>query len=215
MPTPRRALVIIDAQHEYVEGPIAIQYPPLTDSLDRLRAALAAADRAGIPVVVVRHKNPAGAAVFAEDSQGSALISGLTADLPSQWQPITKRFASAFAGTELAEWCQANTVDTLTLVGYMANNCLLATAADAAPHGVQAEILADATGTIHLANERGRVSASELHTTLMTLLHSNFAAVADTDDWISAVSAGEPLGRSNLIASALGGKDAFNRKDAQ
>ena len=44
----------------------------------------------------------------------------------------------------------------------MTNNCDLATAVEAEGLGFAAEILSDATGAIHLANEAGKVSAAEL-----------------------------------------------------
>lgn len=60
----------------------------------------------------------------------------------------------------------------------MTNNCDIATAVGAEDLGLTAEILADASGAIRLANEAGKVSADQLHQTLLVLLHSNFAAVA-------------------------------------
>ena len=38
MPSPRRALVLIDVQQEYFDGPLAIQYPPRDDALAAIRA---------------------------------------------------------------------------------------------------------------------------------------------------------------------------------
>jgi nicotinamidase-related amidase len=84
----------------------------------------------------------------------------------------------------------------------MTNNCILATAAAAAPLGFTAEVLSDATGAIHLANDAGSVSARHLHETLLVLLNSNFAAVATTEDWTVAATTGAPLPRSNLLVSA-------------
>jgi hypothetical protein len=39
----------------------------------------------------------------------------------------------------------------------------------------------------------------------MTLLHSNFAAVATTDAWIEALGAGEALPKDDLGSSAVAG----------
>ena len=75
--------------------------------------------------------------------------------------------------------------------------------------GLVAEVLSDASGAIHLANEAGKVSADELHRTLLVLLHSNFAAVATTDAWAAAVRAGEALPKSDLGTSATQGRNAF------
>jgi hypothetical protein len=74
--------------------------------------------------------------------------------------------------------------------------------------GFTTEVLSDATGAIALANEAGRVSAQQLHETIMVLLNSNFAAVATTEQWAAAVDKGEPLAVSNLVTSALDGRSA-------
>lgn len=42
-----------------------------------------------------------------------------------------------------------------------------------------------------------------VHSTLMTVLNSNFAAVAITTDWIAALESGEALPKSDLGSSAM------------
>jgi hypothetical protein len=42
----------------------------------------------------------------------------------------------------------------------------------------------------------------------MTLLHSNFAAVATTGQWVDAVRNGSTLEKGNLVESALNGRSA-------
>lgn len=76
--------------------------------------------------------------------------------------------------------------------------------ADAETRGVSVEVLSDATGAINFTNAQGDVPAQQVHETIMTLLNSNFASVADTATWLAAVKAGEALEGSNLVASALG-----------
>ena len=107
------------------------------------------------------------------------------------------------------QWLAEREVDTVTIVGYMTNNCDIATAVGAEELGLAAEILSDATGAIHLANEAGQVSADQLHETLLVLLHSNFAAVATTQAWTAAVTAGHALPKSDLGTSAAQGRAAF------
>ena len=102
-----------------------------------------------------------------------------------------------------------NSVDTITLVGYMTNNCVIGTAAAAEPLGFTVEVLSDATGSVHLTNEVGSVSADQLHQTLLVVLHSNFAAVADTATWQDAVAQGTRLQKSDLGSSILAGQAAF------
>ncbi|MER7485095.1 hypothetical protein ABTY20_03970 [Streptomyces sp. NPDC126497] len=90
----------------------------------------------------------------------------------------------------------------------MTNNCLLSTSAAAEPLGFTVEVLSDATGAIHIANEAGTASAQQVHETLMTLPHSNWAAVTTTDTWAAAVADENPLPKSDLVTSAAQGRAA-------
>ncbi|MFF0284237.1 isochorismatase family protein [Rhodococcus aetherivorans] len=208
MTAPRRALVVVDVQQEYFDGPLEIQYPPREQSLANIEAALDAAAAHDVPVVVVQHSMPDGAPVFVEGSRGWSLHPDLERRIDPTCKRVHKQYASVFAGTDLAGWLRAREVDTVTIVGYMTNNCDLATAAEAEALGFATEILSDATGAIHLANAAGQVSAQSLHTTLMVLLQSNFAAVTTTTQWIEAVQSGSTLPKSNLVESALEGRSA-------
>lgn len=122
-----------------------------------------------------------------------------------EWHSIVKRYGTVFAGTDLLTWLEERGIDTITLVGYMTNNCVLASAAEAETHGLAAEVLSDATGAINIANDAGSADAKTVHTTLMSLLNSNFAAVADTATWSGAAAAGRPLPKSDLGSSAVSG----------
>lgn len=202
MPAPRRALIVIDAQREYFEGALPIRYPEPEVSVRRIRAAMEAALEAGVPIVLVQHEEAAGAPGFAA---GSALVlnhAQIAAVEDKASHRIRKQASSVFGGTGLADWLREHSVDTITLAGYMSNNCVLASAVDAEPLGLAVEVLSDATGAIDLVNEAGRVPARQVHETLMALLHSNWAAVATTDAWSTTVQNGEPLRGSNLVVSA-------------
>lgn len=69
--------------------------------------------------------------------------------------------------------------------------------------------ISDASGAIHLSNEAGAVNAQQVHETLMVLLHSNFATVSTTSDWVNAVRAGEALPQGDLGSSAVQGGQVF------
>ncbi|GAA1133937.1 isochorismatase family protein [Citricoccus alkalitolerans] len=211
MTTPRRALIIVDVQNDYfdADGPLAIQYPPREDSLAHIVSTINTAQQAGMPVAVVQHEYPEGAPVFAAGSEGWKIHPDVEAAVDSSAKRVTKSYASVFAGTGMTDWVRDQGVDTLTLVGYMTNNCVLGTAADAEPLDVAVEVLSDATGAVHLANAAGSVSAQQLHETLMVLLHSNFAAVATTEDWTAAVAGGTALPTSDLGSSAIQGRQAI------
>ena len=159
-----------------------------------------------MPIAVVQHQYPAGAPLFAEGSEGWKLHPEISSRRTDSWKHFVKSYASVFAGTDFESWLRDNEVEAITLVGYMTNNCDLATAAAAEPLGFGVEVLSDASGAIHLANERGQVGAQQLHETLMVLLHSNFASVATTNDWAQAVEAGTGLPKSDLGSSAVQGR---------
>jgi nicotinamidase-related amidase len=206
----RRALIVVDVQGEYfdAEGPLAVQYPPREESLAAVLDAVDAAVRSEMLVVTVRHEYPEGAPVFAAGSDGAKLhpeVEQRVAGYSGRAQ-LTKTFGSVFAGTDLGDLLRSHGVETITLVGYMTNNCILASAAAAEPLGFAVEVLRDATGAIHLSNEAGSASARLVHETLMVLLHSNFAAVATTKEWTAAVDGGLALPKSDLGTSAVRGR---------
>ena len=200
---PRRALVLVDVQNEYTHLPLRIRYPSLSDCLKRIERALDAAENAGLPVVCVQHAGPPGGAIFTPGGKGFELCPCVERRRTSQWKCVVKRRGSIYAGTDLAAWLHEQDVDTVTLAGFMANNCVLASAAWGETIGLTTEVLSDAVGAINLRNCAGEADARTVHATLMALLHSNWAAVAATDDWCRALGRGGPLPRSNLVASAM------------
>lgn len=208
MTAPRRALIVIDAQQEYFDGLLPIQYPDRNESIARIRAALQAAKQSDTPVVLVQHELPAEAPVFASGSATWCNHPEVAVHEKQASKRISKQYSSIFAGTDLEAWLRDQGVDTITVVGYMTNNCVLASAAAAEPLGFAVEVLSDATGAIDLANDAGSAPARQVHETLMALLHSNWAAVADTDAWTAALQAGETLGTSDLVSSAAQGRTA-------
>jgi nicotinamidase-related amidase len=211
MSNPRRALVLVDIQQEYFTGPLEIQYPAPADSLPKITAAIDAAMSNDVPIVVVQHTLGENAPAFNPTLPGFALHPEIEQRRTSGWKAITKEYGSVYAGTDLLAWLQENAIDTITLVGYMTNNCILATAAESEIHGIAAEVLSDATGAISIGNEAGYVNAQTVHTTLMALMNSNFAAVAPTDTWISALLDEQGLLKDNLVTSAMSGAEHFSK----
>ncbi len=203
-----RALVVVDVQQEYFDGPLQIQYPPRDQVLERILRAIAVARDHGLPVVFVQHTAESGSPVFALGSPSWQLHPRIAA-VVEDGTVCRKKFASIYADTDLADWLHSHEVDTVTLVGFMTNNCDLASAVESQGLGITAEVLSDASGATHLANDAGHVAAADLQAMLMTLLHSNFAAVATLDRWTAAVADGHPLPKDNLVASALSGQAKF------
>lgn len=201
-----RALILVDIQQEYFTGPLEIQYPPRDGSLAQILRAIDVADEAGIPVVAVQHELPEEAPVFAKGSAGWSLHADVEAKLTPETKRVTKQFASVFDGTDVAGWLRDRGINRVTIVGYMTNNCIIGTAVTAEPLGITVEVLSDATGAIHIANDAGSVPARQVHETLMAVLNSNLARVATTDAWAEAVAAGTELPGSDLGSSAMQGR---------
>ncbi|MBE6482030.1 MAG: isochorismatase family protein [Actinomyces ruminicola] len=207
---PRRALILVDVQNEYFEGPLKIRHPAPAGSLVRILQVIDAANGAGIPVVCVQHTGIPDAPAFDPTRPGHRVHERVEALRLASWKGLEKRHASIYAGTGLADWLLDRAIDTVTLVGYQSNNCILASAVEGEALGFATEVLSDATGAIHVANDAGSIDARTLHEALMTLLHSNWATVLDSDIWLQAVSDGKRLPHSNLVASAHRGAELFD-----
>jgi nicotinamidase-related amidase len=195
----KRALLVIDVQNEYFSGNLKIEYPDVQHSLANICAAMDAAHSAGIPVVVVQHLAAAGAPVFARGSTGAALhpaVDGRPRD-----HLLEKSMASALAGTDLGGWLRAREINTLTVVGYMTHNCDDATVRQAAHEGWKVELLHDAAGSLPYANALGRATAEEIHRVFTVVMHTGFAAVVSTAEWLRALHSGETLAADNVYSS--------------
>lgn len=197
--SPRRALVVIDVQNEYVTGKLRIEHPPVSHSLVQIGRAMDAARAAGIPVLVVQHSEAASAALFATGSHGWSLHE-VVAGRPHD-HLVEKQWPSVFTGTDFADWLARHGIDTLSIAGYMTQNCNASTVLEATHRGFAVELLSDASGALSYENAAGRASAEEIHRVFSVVFHSRFAAVTGTDDWIAAAQAGCAIPRDSIPAS--------------
>ncbi|NML18855.1 cysteine hydrolase family protein [Azohydromonas caseinilytica] len=197
---PRRALIVIDVQNEYVSGNLPIGYPDIDCSLAKVGHAMDAARAAGIPVVVVQHGTPPGTPIFARGSHGWELHP-VVASRPRD-HLVQKEKASAFEGTDLEAWLRERGIGTVTVAGYMTHNCVDTTVKHALLLGLAAEVLADATGSPSYANRAGAASARQIHESFMVVMQSGFANVMATQEWVAALQ-GAPLPeRGSIFASS-------------
>lgn len=197
--TPRRALVVIDVQNEYVTGGLRIEYPPVATSLRNIGRAMDAAREAGIPVIVIHETSPADAALFAFGTPGWELHETVASRPHDHYQ--RKLLPSAFEGTDLAEWLASHQIDTLAVVGYMTHNCDDTTVKHAFDRGLQVEFLSDASGSVPYANRAGFASAEEIHRVYSVVQQSRYAAVLSTDEWLDCVKHGYMPERDTIHAS--------------
>jgi len=197
--TPRRALIVIDVQNEYVSGNLPIEYPEINLSLKNIGKTMDAAREAGIPIVVVQNTAPAGAPIFDKGSHGWELHEVVASRAYEHY--VEKALPSAFNGTDLAAWIADNRIDTLTVTGYMTHNCVASTVVQALHAGLAVEVLDDATGSVPYANRSGAASAEEIHRAFMVVFQSRFAAVLHTDEWIDAVVTAKAPQRDSIFMS--------------
>lgn len=197
--TIQRALIVIDVQNEYVTGDLPIEYPDVRLSLRNIGRAIDAAHARRIPVVVVQNTAPPGAPIFVKDTHGWKLHEVVAARAHDHY--VEKRLPSAFAGTDLEAWLREHHIDTLTIAGYMTQNCVDSTVKQGMHLGFSVECLYDATGTISYANRVGFLSAEAMHRSVHVVLQSRFAAVVQTEEWIALSAAGTKAEGGTIFAS--------------
>jgi nicotinamidase-related amidase len=197
--TLKRALIVIDVQNEYFTGNLLIEYPNPEISLNNIGLAIDAARAADIPVLVVQHTAPQGAPIFQKGQPEWELHDVVKSR--GHDHHVEKKLPSIFTDTDAAAWLKKNAIDTLTIIGYMTQNCNASTIYQAMHDGYQIEVLSDATGAVPYANEAGSATAEEIHRVFGVIFHANFAAVVGTVDWIQALNAGSSILKSNIPTS--------------
>ena len=196
---PRRALIVIDIQNEYVSGNLLIEYPDIRLSLANIARAMDAARAADIPVIVVQNTAPAGAPIFDKGTHGWELHEVVARRAHDHY--IEKTLPSAYAGTDLGAWLAKQRIDTLVVTGYMTHNCVDSTIKEALHSGLAVEVLYDATGSLSYANRAGSASAAQIHQTHAVVWQSRFAAVLTTDEWLQALKSGVAPERDSIFKS--------------
>jgi nicotinamidase-related amidase len=196
---PRRALIVIDVQNEYITGNFRIEYPPVESSLPNIAAAIDAARSFDIPVVAVQHVLPVDAPIFAEGGEGVKLHP-VVADRPYS-HLVTKMLPSCFSAAGFDAWLKANNIDTVTVIGYMTHNCNDSTIREAMHRGYSVEFLPDAAGSLPYKNNAGYATAEEIHRVTTVVMESAYAAVMSTSEWIEGLSNPVHPPRDNIFLS--------------
>lgn len=177
----KRALIVVDVQNEYFDGgALPISYPP--KSFEHIKMSIVEAKKAGMVVVFVQHTSlNEDAKAFVRGSKLWEFHDEINSIKPSFY--IEKNHASSFIGTDL-NWRLRNLdIDTVTIVGYMTQNCCDATARDASQLGFNVEFISDANGTLDFKNGAGEVSAQELHRAFLVAQEFGFSRVLTLDEW--------------------------------
>ncbi|KAB2916761.1 MAG: isochorismatase family protein [Hyphomicrobiaceae bacterium] len=177
-PLAASALVIIDAQNEYLDGKLAL--PGIAPAMTALARLLAKARAAGAPVVHVVHRGRAGG-LFDLDGRGGAIIDAVQ---PAAGEAIVQKpLPNAFAQTELDATLKKLGRTQLVIAGFMTHMCVSSTARAALDLGYKATVAADAAATRDLPDPVGGgvIAADALHRAALAELADRFAIVAKVD----------------------------------
>lgn len=177
-PTPSRladaAVVVIDAQNEYVDGGMPL--PGVQAALSEIGGLLARARKAGTPVLHVKHVGRAGGAFDPGARRGEIA----DAVKPAAGEAVVeKKLPNSFAGTDLAEKLTALGRKEVVIAGFMTHMCVEATARAALDLGLKVTVVASATATRDLPDPLTgeAVPAAEVQRNALTALNDRFATV--------------------------------------
>ncbi|KAJ2845060.1 hypothetical protein J3B02_004782, partial [Coemansia erecta] len=105
MTAQKRALIVIDAQNEYIDGGFRIEYPDVKTSLLNIAKTMDTANELGIPIIVVRHICPPDSPIFAKGSRNAELHDDIKARHYDHL--IDKELPSCFTGTDLESFLKS------------------------------------------------------------------------------------------------------------
>lgn len=174
-------LVVIDAQNEYVRGPLAL--PGVAPALVAIEDLLAKARAAGTPIVHVVHRDTEG--VFVEGTEGAEIAPQAA---PAGDEPVFKKaLPNSFTNPDFHPALQAFGRDKLILTGFMTHMCVDSTARAAVDLGYGVTIVENAVATRALPGVLGRParSAQEVHDGALSGLADMFAVVVPDADGLS------------------------------
>lgn len=183
MPPSDTALLVMDVQAGIVDR-FSAGSEPLLDALGR---AIAAARRAGVPVIYVRVAFRDGAPEVSPNNRAFSAIAGASgfgdSDPATQVHPavapepedivVVKKRVSAFAGSDLDVVLRSLAVESLVLSGIATSGVVLSTLRQAADLDYRLVVLED-----------GCMDAdTEVHRVLMGKVFPRQAAVMTVDEW--------------------------------
>jgi len=169
------SLVIIDAQKEYLSGPLALS--GMDEAVANIGKLLEAARTAGRPVVHVRHLGTVGGLFDPQGSRGE-WIPGL--EPQGDEVVIEKRMPNAFKNTTLHETLQKYGHLDLIVCGFMSHSSVSTTVRRAKDYGYRCTLVEDGCATRDLPFKDGVIPAAQIQPSEMAMMADNFACVAPT-----------------------------------
>lgn len=143
----KKALLVIDLQNDYFPGG---KFPLWNADACKTKIiqAIAAAKKAGMPVILVQHVAAgAMAPFFNAGTPGAEIISDIRA-AASEAPVVVKHFADSFHKTDLESVLESLGVTGLLICGMMTQNCVTFTALSKSAEKYRPAILSDCCTTV-------------------------------------------------------------------
>ena len=173
------SLLIIDAQNEYLSGPLALSgMDAATANIARL---LDAARKARRPVIHIRHLGTVGG-MFDPQGERGAFIKGL--EPQGDELIIEKRMPNAFNDTGLQKALENLGSLDVIVCGFMSHSSVSTTVRAAKDYGLRCTLVEDACATRDLPTPDGIISAAQVQKTEMAIMNDNFATLTLTKNLI-------------------------------
>ena len=172
-------MIIIDAQKEYLSGPLALT--GVNEAAANICQLVAAARERKCPIVHIRHLGTVGGLFDPQGERGEFM---------PQLQPqadesvVEKRMPNAFNDTGLHDLLQTLGHLDLIVCGFMSHSSISTTVRAAKDYGYRCTLVDDACATRDLPTPEGVVSADVVHRTEMAIMNDNFATLSLTKDLI-------------------------------
>ena len=173
------SLLIIDAQNEYLSGPLALSgMDAATANIARL---LEAARKARRPVIHIRHLGTVGG-MFDPQGERGAFITGL--EPQGDELIIEKRMPNAFNDTGLQKALENLGSLDVIVCGFMSHSSVSTTVRAAKDYGLRCTLVSDACATRDLPTADGIISAEQVQKAEMAIMNDNFATLTLTQNLI-------------------------------
>ena len=174
------SLLIIDAQNEYLSGPLALS--GMEAATANIALLLDAARKAKRPVIHIRHLGTVGG-MFAPQGERGAFIKGL--EPQGDELIIEKRMPNAFNDTGLQKTLENLGSLDVIVCGFMSHSSVSTTVRAAKDYGLRCTLVEDACATRDLPTpDGGVISAQQVQRTEMAIMNDNFATLTLTRNLI-------------------------------
>lgn len=170
-------LIIIDAQKEYLSGPLALT--GVHEAIANIVQLATAARAAKCKIIHVRHLGTVGGMFDPQGPRGEFVPELLP---QGDETVVEKRLPNAFNGTGLHDLLQSFGHLDLVVCGFMSHSSISTTVRAAKDYGYRCTLVEDACATRDLPTPSGVIKAEIVQQTEMAIMADNFATLATTKE---------------------------------